>query len=278
MSNVINAKSTTGHDVPAIVGPDGQLLMLGATPEKPAISVAAPWPKEWVLSRAERKERQFDRRRLDFPLWDQNPMGSCVPHGILRAWMKTMFGQGFACPPLSRGMAYALVNGGRDAGADPAQLVEVLQQTGVCTEATMPYRFYRERDISAKAMEEAKRFRIPEGGVRSCSNWDEMLSAAIFGWDLGVTLRVGNGYTELDSEGCAPAYRGVGNHEQNAGDAFRIDRSGRELLAADQSWGTLMGRHWLCEDHFDDQPQMQVFAFVYAAPDADDPNPIPPAP
>ena len=278
---IVSAKSSTGHDLPAHVMPDGSLRMLGAIPSRPAIEAARPWLASGnpVIPRSDWKP--FNRRRTSLAIWDQGQEGSCVAHGILRAYIKSLLDSGQATPMLARAMLYALINGGRDAGADPADAITALQTYGVCTEATVPYRFLVQSQIPSAAFTEAKRWVLPEGGAYACADFDEAVSAAILGFHLGVTVYVAGDWNTLDANGCPPAYRGSGNHEMNGGDALTQSSAGDWLLELDQSWGPIWGNAGRCnirEAHFANQPGLQIFAFKYAGMDPQDPNLVPPAP
>jgi hypothetical protein len=274
MANIISAKSETGHDVPAFVTPDGVPRLLTAIPGPPN-RMATPFSAEPSRLIPRSEWREFDRRQSALPIYDQGQIGSCVANGWCYMLRRAMLTAGATMADVSRAMLYAMINGGRDAGADPAAAVSALSETGVCLESEVPYGFKVKRQISAGAYETAKRFRIEPDAVYSIANFDEAVSAELLGFDAGFTVFVQGQWNELSPDGCPPAYRGTGNHWMSFDNRLKKTSKGEWLLGALQSWGGRWGdggRCWMREAHFANQPYLQMYAIRWPGQDPLDPN------
>lgn len=273
---IVDAKSQTGHDLPAFVTPDGQIRLLASLPGPrsfQATPFAAANPviprSDWVA---------FDRHRTDVPIKDQKQEGSCVANGWIAMLERAISASGQAHQDLSRAMLYAYINGGRDAGANPADAAQVVSTVGVCTEATVPYQFLVQRQISQVAIDEAKRFLFEGDSLYSINSWDELVSAELLGFKTGMTVLVAGNYTTLDSDGCPPAHRGTGNHWQSCDSRLKKTAAGNWVLGAIQSWGLQVwnqGLGYFTEAHWDLQNGVQAYAVKWANWDPNDPNIIP---
>jgi hypothetical protein len=278
MSNIVSAKTQTGHDLPGYITPDGQIRLLASLPGPRSIRVM-PFAKEnRVIPQEEWFE--FERHRSDVPIKDQQQEGSCVANGWISMLERSLSAAGQAHRDLSRAMLYAFINGGRDAGANPSDAAEVVSTLGVCTEETVPYRFLVERQIPQAARDEAKRFAVPPDAIYAINSWDELVSAEILGYKTGMTVLVAGNYIQLDGDGCPPVHRGVGNHWQSCDSRLKKTSRGDWVLGAIQSWGLGVwnnGLGFFRESHWDSQPGVQGYAIRYPGQDPLDPNLVPPA-
>lgn len=271
---IVGVKTATGHDLPAYVTPDGVPRVLGCLPGPRSFKAPAFGAEpSRILPRSSWLE--IARHRLSVPIKDQGQESSCVANGSLTMVERAMVAAGMAHVNLSRAMLYALINGGRDAGSNPADAFQVLQKLGVCAEATLPYQLAFEGQITAAMRGEAARFKLDGGAVFECNSFDELVSAELQGYKTGMTVYVAGNYAQLDADGCPPAHRGQGNHWQSCDARIKKARNGDWLLGAIQSWGEGVwdrGLGYFREAHVDNQPGFMGYAILFPGQDPLDPN------
>lgn len=219
-------------------------------PSDPAMRTAVPYEAlNPILPRE--KWCQFNRTRYSVPILDQNGKGSCTGHGATSALMLARSIEGQPFELLSAPFLYAQINGGWDNGSSPADAAKVLVNTGVCLMSEFPEPNYLKSRIPAAAYETAKRFRVAEGGIYSCSTFDELVTAMIFGFAGFTTIRVGGGFNNLSRDGIVPVARGAGNHCIALGERL-IYVNGKWYVEFRNSWTTqwgLQGRAFMGEEH-----------------------------
>lgn len=271
--SIIEVVSQTGHALPAFVTPDGQYRLLASLPGERSYKATPYAAENPVIPRSDWFE--FDRHRDDVPIKDQKQEGSCVANGWVSMLERARSAAGHTHVDLSRAFLYALINGGRDAGANPTDAAEALKDYGVCTEATLPYSFVVARQLTAAMKAEAKRFALEGGAIYACNSFDELVSAELLGFKTGMTVLAAGQFAYLDDDGCPPVHRGVGNHWQSCDSRLKRARNRDWLLGGLQSWGIQVwdqGKGLFREAHWDLQRDAQGYAIRWPGQDPNDPN------
>lgn len=270
---LIDFTTSTGDVLPAIVV-NGRPRVLGA---KPSAKLAAPRyrdsapmvdPKDW---------RPFRNRRPNVPILSQIQNG-CVGHGSASAAMLTRDAAGMAFELLSPTFIYALINGGRDAGADPADAATVLSQTGTCLMSEVPENVYFKPQIPASAFATAARFRVAD--LYQFSTFEERVSASLMGYYVFDCVYVGpSGWDGLLAT--PTAYPGrTGNHCICGGEELIADRTAPYgyVSGCRNSWSTAWGDKgffYITANHVDHQPYYAGWALRVASVDPSDPEQLP---
>lgn len=207
---------------------------------------------------------------------NQKTQGSCVGHGSTTAFEIQWLRQGGQPVNFSACFLYALINGGRDAGAIVSDAIDALTTFGLSTEEESPFgQIYRSR-IPKKAFEVAAKFKVEE--AYHVDSWDAIVSEILRGRTVVHGIRVGNNYANLDSNGVAPLPNyGGGGHCQMSYDLKHIN--GKWVIATQNSWGSAFGMNGSCyltEQHFDRPGSVDAFSIKFVDPQAD--NDFPPEP
>lgn len=252
----------THHSLPGIVTPDGRVRLLGCLSSGEYRGLFPRWPasnpviprSEWVA---------FDRTRPDIPILDQHQTGSCTGHGSVTALEYARAFAGMDYLALSACCIYGQVNGGRDAGANISDVMGVLLNTGTCLESQIPEGMIFSSRFPPGWQATAARFRAETSF--SVESWDEVVSAAILGRPLSISVTAGNAWSNrpLDANGCPPVISGYGNHCVFMGSKLAKGVDGNWYLWGQNSWGTdwgLGGRFAISEAHLDHQHGFDAFA------------------
>lgn len=270
---IVSATSLTGEDVEAVRMPDGTIRRLGYTPSGRGLYAAPRFQDKIKLM--DRKDWQpFNQRRTAVPVLNQGQVGSCVCHGATRSLMLARDAMGQSPLLLSSSFLYALINHGRDQGSDPSDAMTKLQTTGVCLDSQLPEGFYTQNKLSTPMFDTAMRFRVIETEFYSGETFDELGSALQFGYFAFYTLKVAGDWNQFDANGCPPARRGMGNHCMSGGEGYTILKDGRPGIPTAQSWGIDWGDQGYCnlsEDHFAEQPGLQILILRLVVVDPQDP-------
>jgi hypothetical protein len=208
-------------------------------------------------------------------IFDQGRAGSCngwMGTGML---MRARARSGMPYVELAGNYVYSLINGGRDNGSMLDAGMEVLQENGAATIATVgpADRIYRKQYNTAAADKEAKKYRGFE--CYRLTTIEEFFTALALQWDCGCVVEVGRNFDNIDSYGIPGVDRGNGNHAVGADDLIWS----RNQLAADaySSWGTRYadgGRIILIEAHLERTIDIHSFyAMRSAMDDAAPPKP-----
>lgn len=213
----------------------------------------------------------YDRYQKNVPILDQNGNGSCVGHAHCSAMMKARDMAGYEFQALSADSLYAQINGGRDAGSDPADAITALEQNGICLLSDVPDTFVRWENIPTSAKETAKRFRISSAAVYQCSNFAEMVTADYLGFSVTMTVNVGPGFNP-GSDGVVGFWPGYANHSICAGESLRTV-NGQKQFRFRNSWTTgwgINGCAYLTQRHIDSQPGVEIFCIMWPLEDDKD--------
>jgi Intein splicing domain len=197
---------------------------------------------------------------------------NCVGHGAASGLMLARAFAGMTFQHLSPCFIYAQINGGRDAGANISDSMEVLRKTGVSLETEVPEGVIYKNRIPPTAYETAKRFKAFD--CYSVSTWEEIGTALQLGYVVVDSIRVGSGFNNLDSEGVPPVSPGMGNHCTMGGEAMKRMKNGQWKWLKRNSWALwgLRGKYWGVRAHIERQSYFDAFAIKAAASDPLDPT------
>lgn len=237
-------KTDSGHEVPAIQTPDGTWRRLDLL-AKPGNHLGLPTVKEMVdagtLQPIPRTQwTAVDTRHFYGPVRNQSQFSSCTGNGSVGLLTKVRSLMGMKPVLLSASFPYAQNNGGVDAGAVGADVMQTLVDLGTPTDAECPEASIYKRQIPQSAYTTAKRFRA--GILVYPEDFDDFVTVILNGGGVAFGLQVGGDFNNLDDEGCCPADRGPGNHWVFA-DGVRKLQSGEYALDGQNSWDVTWGDH-----------------------------------
>lgn len=220
---------------------------------------------------------ESDLSWLPVKIKNQLSHGSCTGHGNTSALETSRAIAGLDYVELSATFPYAFNNRGQDQGAITSEVTAWMAQNGTCpfsmcgTEQIFP----RQIPDLAEAQRVARRFRI--GRTFAVESWAEVGSALSRGFAVVISLCVGNGWENIDSEGMPPASRGYANHciyvrslKRRSSNA----RGGSQWKAEmPNSWGTRWANNgiaFVTKEHFDNSRMGDHVAIQTALLDPED--------
>lgn len=221
----------------------------------------------------------YDRYQKNVPILNQGQVGSCNAHAHTTALEKVRDLEGQTYIALSADSLYAQIDGNRDAGSAPEDAIVAMQNTGICLLSDVPDNFILWSHISDAAKQTAKRFRIAVNDSYTCANFAEMVTADYLGFAITFTIRCGNNFNNISSEGVVGLSRGMGNHDVSGGEAYKRLKDGTPAYRFRNSWDTTWGDSgmaWITEAHFANQPYLVINAIKRSLSDPNDSN-LPPA-
>lgn len=141
---------------------------------------------------------------------------------------------------LSGAYVYSWCNSGRDRGSTLDDGMAIVTDRGVCLQRTVPWdKIYPHMYDQAKANAEAAQMKAFE--CYALRDENQVFSACVLGFDVGVAVHADSGFNRLDGDGVAGGGNGPGNH------AVGVDGCwirGSELVAdMYNSWSTSYGRN-----------------------------------
>jgi hypothetical protein len=218
--------------------------------------------------------KPFSRVWRQVPNLDQTQSNECVPTTWTMVLWVALVRMGLNPPPLSPDYVYTWVNGGRDDGSAPGDVIDAMVTHGVAPASFVPHPTLGPPGFSDAARSAALAYRL-SAHVR-ITTWEEAVNAAYFGWCGGIDVRAGDGFV-TDSRGVATVLPGDNNHEVFFGEAYAILSDGTPVLRGRNPWGPswgVGGSCWLTPKHF--ERANEVHACTAAAVLASDPGLPPP--
>lgn len=218
----------------------------------------------------------YDRYQTNVPILDQKRLGACCGHSYTTLNLKARDQAGQTLVLLSADSLYAQVNGGRDGGSDPADVVTALEQNGECTLAEVPDEWVLWGNVSASAKQNALRFRLLAAGIYSISSFAELVTADYLGFSTAFTINVGNNFGP-GSDGVVGFAPGQANHCVAGGEGLRIV-NGVPQYRFRNSWNTSWGTNgcaWITQEHIDKQVGVEAHALMWVPEDPNDITNIP---
>lgn len=220
----------------AFVTPDGIHRKLNLAAPKMRM-LSAMGRVQDVVELVPRSEWRPTKRLINIgdriPRYDQGRVGRCEATsevecmGILRAIA------GLPVVRLSAPFAYAMVNGGVDAGVGIGDCYPKLSTTGVCREESASLGFLVLSQLTAAQYAEASKYVAVSAYF--CNSIEEAFTAHYHGCVIAHGVVVGDQFNHLNAEGCTPNQPGMPNHAVTALDIVQL-KSGQ--------FGWLDLNHW----------------------------------
>lgn len=222
---------------------DGCLRKLGLLRDNPEIAKTFKlFSDEYkVLSESEIRKRLSDSERRparelfgDSWVKDQDGIGSCQGQASVSCIERVRHQAGQEHVELSGDFAYALVNGGRDAGSALSAGFRAASETGYAPASVVKKWEWRKSRMSREAFELAKNFKGFEG--YRVNSEIELASALAQNFFAVVAVHAMNGYGNMDQYGVSRGRNGRGNHAVCIDDVIYDTRLGGFKFDQPNSW------------------------------------------
>lgn len=194
------------------------------------------------------------------PILDQNQKGACNGHAAASSLMAARWLAGQTPVKLSPWFVYSILCGGWDQGSNIGDALRLLSEKGTCRYEAVPYATINPNRLTAANYEEAKNFKIEIGNP--ARSFAELMTLTQRRTPSNFSIHVGNGFDNLDSEGCPPARSGAGNHAVMGGIGAKKMKNGRWAIKWQNSWGTRWGQSgyaWFHEGHIANQSYFESY-------------------
>lgn len=274
----------------------GERRLMGLKPSDPQRMAAMPtWRSQFtVLSKQDvvdflkRMGGHYDLGQVGSPILDQDGTNGCVGWSSAAVFTLGWNLMGEEPQRFSPSFLYAQVNGGRDAGAMTLDTIDALKDIGISplddNDATRIFK----RQISQKAYDDAKRFRLASAYVLTTA--EEMMSAILHNWPVEFGMSLPNGYQRIDpatglpprgnnpAMGHAQMIRGLYNHPVVSEVVALIQNSWTEQFgiadATKFGWESAAALKGCCFLTFDQimNGYFEAWAMKVAVPDPQDPT------
>lgn len=265
---------------PHVIGPDGLPRYLAALPPRddfgglPRFGAA-----NTLIPRGQWHD--IDLTPLTGDVWDQGQHGSCVGHGSAKAFEVAYRIAGGTIPPggFSPTSLYALINGGRDAGAVVSDAMDALMTRGLGLMADYPESVIYDRQLTAATLARvnAARARFKVADAFHCETVDAIGSAIMLGFPVSFGIAIRSGFNQVGPDGIVPeGGMVIGGHCMLIVGMVTI--GGKRYFIVMNSWGTRFGKAGFCllsEWHFQRGGQLDAFAVRADMTDPQDPTPAP---
>lgn len=220
--------------------------------------------------------QEFDLRddpayRVAVPILDQNGKGACNGHAAASSLHCARYLAGQTPVKLSPWFVYSILCGGRDVGSNIGDALDLLSTKGTCRFESVPYATINPRVLTQSNYAEAARFKIEIGW--KATTFAELMTLAQLRIPFNYSIRVGNSFNNLDSEGCPPVSPGPGNHAVFGGIAAKRMKNGKWKIGWDNSWKTMWGidgSAWFREEHITYQSYFEAYGVVAPYDDPSD--------
>lgn len=217
--------------------------------------------------------RDFQSWPAKLTIKDQGSFGACVGHATATTIEANRSASGKTYIPLSAWFPYAILCNGWDRGASISEALTVAVRDGVAPESTVPWGTINPAKLSADSRKQAKRFTIEFGD--SLDGWEQVLTAVALGQFVNLSVRAGNNFSNLDSEGVPGLTRGAANHAVTVGGGIKTSRKHGQLVLMTNSWGKAWGQAgqcWLSRAHIDNAGWFEAYTVVASHDDPLDPT------
>lgn len=180
-----------------------------------------------------RREKWAGRKYISY----QRTTSACNGHAVANMTSKARELRGEPYVLLSGADAYSQMNGGRDQGSTLADGVKVCE-SGIATDATVPWNLIYARQIPAAAREERLRFK--GFTTYAVDDEDELATAMLLGRVAVIAVHVANSFYQVDGDGVNRGVNGVGNHSVGSQD-IKMLSDGTLCFDMPNSWDITWG-------------------------------------
>jgi hypothetical protein len=230
----------------------GETRVLGHVPFRGHRNVSAHAPARVAVHRD--LYRKFDLREMQgwskaVPVENQNGRGACNAFAAAKTLMIRRFLDGMTPAALCEWFIYSILCQGRDVGSNIGEALIHLSKVGTCLKGIIPYGTINPRGFPQAAYDVAKLYRIEVGAP--ARTFAEMESLTQAGEPFNFSLRVGNNFNRLDSQGRPGKSRGPGNHAVTGGLGWELMPNGKAKILCLNSWDEEWGQDgyfWIDEE------------------------------
>lgn len=267
-------------NAPALVLPThddgtGEIRKLGHIPPPEGRKLFIPGPPLLQIDEKDWVEFEYDTSNVDIK--NQGNRGACNGHAAATSLEWARWLAGMSRESLSAWYVYAILCNGVDSGSNIGDALTLLSKQGTCLDSSVPYSTINPRALSAASKVEAGRFKLEIGSA--LASFNDMMMATQAGRPGNYSIRVGNSFNNLDSEGVPGYSSGYGNHAVTFGIGARKMKNGQWKIKWQNSWGSSWGQGgyaWVTARAIDGQPGFE--AYCVEAPQDDPSDPLnPPA-
>lgn len=197
------------------------------------------------------QETDFEWYKLN--VWNQHMTSSCVAQSTTMGFQYCVKQLGKDFFELNPYFAYAFINNDKDRGAMITDAMRALQRFGCCLKEDLPLKVTFRRQLPAKAIENAKRFKLLKAYL--CNNFEQICSAITLGFVVPLGIWVDNNFAKLDKEGISgtPVGRSGGGHAILGMGLKKSKRYGW-VIKIQNSWGErfgMKGFSYIHKGHFE---------------------------
>lgn len=250
---------------------DRRILNLQPSPAGNLVGIPAFGP-----TMPDSEVRAFDDWPAPLKIKDQDGAGACNGHATATVLEFARYHSGQPYVPMSAWWVYGCLVKGWDRGSNIIDALNLISDKGCAPESMVKYKDYSGR-YSDDAKAAAMRYKLEIGA--QLKTWEEVLTAVALRQSVNLSIRVGMGFNNLNSDGCPGVGRGPGNHAVMCGGGIKKSRRSGWLVRMANSWGSgwgLDGFCWLGRAHIEAGTWFEAFTVSAVIEDlADDDNPPP---
>jgi hypothetical protein len=197
-------------------------------------------------------------RHFGVPIMNQGQTNGCASFATTRSVYNSRKRAGWTDVQLCPFSLYAIINHGRDQGAQIGDALDAARKYGIGQAALFPNQVIYQNQLTQTQLKNMLNWRITE--AFTVSSFDEAGTALLTGYDLVVGIAVSNAFVrgQLTSEGVAPLCAGpmdiAGGHALCCDGLVMSKQYGEWVLDTGNSWTASWGDQGRCllrEAHFD---------------------------
>lgn len=204
------------------------------------------------------KWQAISARHFNVSIMNQSRSNACASFATVRAVRTNRARAGWKDTQLNPYSLYALINNGRDQGAQIGDALDMARKYGIGQADLFPNQVIYQNQLTQAQLKNMLNWRITE--AFTVATFDEAGTALTLGYDLVVGIPVNNAFCQghLTSEGVAPLCRGVqdivGGHGLCCDGLVPSKQFNEWTLDTGNSWTPQWGDNGRCllrEGHFD---------------------------
>lgn len=227
--------------------PDGRIVKLGNKPAPLTFNfrTSVKWVEVPEFTDSEILSFQpFDlTENPNFPVKvrDQGQYGACNGHAAATSLEIARWVAGYSHVQLSPWFVYAILCKGIDEGSSISEALDLLSNTGTCRDELVPFGTINPKNLTAKAKQDAKAFRV-EISLGQCRSFRDMIVATALRWPFNFSVSVNSNFNSLDADGVPQNRAGAHNHAVTGGLGLKWSKAKSSwLFKAQNSWSTQWG-------------------------------------
>lgn len=224
--------------------------------------------------------REFDLTTDPHPIQIkmQGAFGACNGHAAATSAEWARWLAGMTPVALSAWYVYAILCGGRDAGSNIGQALQLLSDRGTCPEPDVPWGTIDPRHLTAASVAHATSYRAEVGSM--LSGFDAIMSAVQLRRPGNVSVRAVSGSNFVTGpEGVARFTPGPGDHAVALVPGAKRTRNGEWAVKIQNSWSEEWGEGgyaWITRRHIEEQSYFEGYTLAAMCDAPGDPTNPPP--